>query len=214
MFSVRSRSLRWASFSLTALLISPSFAVSNDIGTLAGQGCIAVKAVGTGRHMGESVLVTVTNRTPSPLDVVIPAGWNFDSENEGTQNVMNVRTEAFVVPAGSSTTVSCRAFCSETEKQGPGQGAVFNLGAMASPKLVELAKFIDRGDFPDDAVLFSVWVVTGARPFSSIKSDDMAAIEPLRNEVAWLIGMSKNKPEPAQPVSQTRLPAVAIMPEG
>ena len=156
---------------------------------LAADGKLAVIGSNLGRHMGESVSLEVNDRSGQGVNSVRRAGWVLQSEDPSVQDLMLVRAEPILIAPGGSATVTCRAFCVEANDAGPSEGAVYHLGHLASAKLVELAEFINAGKYGDDAVLFSVWTVTGARPISSIPNDDPAS-EPLRRKVSELTGQA------------------------
>ena len=155
---------------------------------LNAEGRIAVNGTGVGRHMGESVRVQVRDLSGAGLRTVIPAGWVLQAVDESLQDLMIVRAEPVRIEPGGTATILCRAFCIEADDRGPGEGSLFTAGHQANKELTALAEFVNSGNYPDDAVLFSVWTVTGARPIGSIRADDMAAIEPLRRMVSELTG--------------------------
>lgn len=157
---------------------------------LAAQGKVGLSGTGLGAHMGESVSVQVRDLSGQGLVTVLPAGWVLASEDASVQDLMLVRAEPLRIAPGGTATVTCRAFCVEANDAGPGTGARFTLGRMANAQLVSLAEFVNAGDYPNDAVLFAVWTVTGERPISSIRADDMRAVEPLRRKVSEITGQT------------------------
>lgn len=179
-----------ASVLLPAALHAAPGATTPAFAELLKNGTITLTGTGLGRHMGESVSVVVRDASGRGVRNAIPAGWVLQAGDAGVQDLMLVRIEPFDIAPGGSVTVSCRAFCVEANDAGPGEGAVFLAGRLAAPRLVELAEFINTGQYPDDAVLFAVWATTGDRPLSSVRSDDMQAIAPLRRKVAELTGQT------------------------
>lgn len=161
---------------------------ASNFGKLVAEGKIAIHAAGLGRHMGESIRVEVRDLSGDGLRSVIPAGWTFVSEDTTVQDLMNVRSQPFVLAPNGSATMDLRAFCCEANMAGPGDGARFPSGRQAGAQLTELAEFINANGFPDDAVLFAVWAVAGDRPIASIRADDMQAIDALRRKVSELTG--------------------------
>ncbi len=152
------------------------------------NGTLAVNGTGAGRHMGESIRVQVRDLSGAGATTVIPAGWVMQATDPGVQDLMLVRAEPLRIAPGGTATVLCRAFCVEADDRGPSEGALFSAGHQAEEKLTALAEFVEQGAYPDDAVLFAVWTVTGARPIGSIRADDMTAIGPLRRKVSELTG--------------------------
>lgn len=163
-------------------------ASASGFGDLVAEGKIVVNAAGLGRHMGESIRVEVRDLSGAGLRSVIPAGWIFVSEDTTLQDLMNVRTQPFVLAPNGSATMDLRAFCCEANMAAPATGAHFPEGRQANAQLTELAEFINAGSFPDDAVLFAVWAVTGERPIGSIRAEDMALVDALRRKVSEITG--------------------------
>lgn len=175
-----------------ASLGDPVFAhaPATPFASLCSSGALAVNGTGMGRHMGESVRLQVRDLSGKGATTVIPAGWILQAVDERVQDLMLVRAEPLQIARGGTVTVLCRAFCVEADDRGPGEGAMFTVGHQADEKLTALAEFVGSGNYPDDAVLFSVWTVTGARPIGSIRADDMSAIAPLRQRVSELTGQA------------------------
>ena len=170
------------------LPISATDGTPSNFAKLVAEGKLAVNAAGLGRHMGESIQVELRDLSGAGLRTVLPAGWIFVSADTTLQDLMLVRAEPVALPPNGSLTVSCRAFCCEANMAGPGAGSIFLPGHQANEQLTALAEFVNANNFPDDAVLFAVWTVTGDRPISSIRADDMNAVDALRRKVSEITG--------------------------
>ena len=162
---------------------------------------LSVQLTNPGKHMGESIVLEVTNDGYAPRTFSLPAGWVFDSVDEGTQNLLLVRAVELEVPAGATVSIACEAYCVEPNKSGPGRGAPYLIGYMGGESTTQLARFIDAHRFRDQAAILSaLWATLGERPVGSIKSDDPGETELLQAKVRDLLGV----PAPDQLLSEVQ----------
>lgn len=149
---------------------------------------LRLTAVGTGGYSGESVRVDVRNTSGKPLAASIPPGWVFNSVDEQVQDLMVVREEVFALAPGASRTIMCRAFCTQGNLRAPMAGERFFAGAMAAPRLVQLAQAVARAPYDDDLVQSAVWVLGNGYSIGGMGALDSTAADTLRHLVSRLSG--------------------------
>jgi len=149
---------------------------------------LSVQAKGTGQFSGTAIQAVVRNTSGGTIRTRIPAGWVFHSVDEGVQDLMVVRNEEFVLSAGASKTIQCRAFCIEGPLRGPEDGEQFRAGAMATPKLVSVAHAVAAGEYPDELVQSAVWAVSNGYSIAGMGALDSSANDTLRMVTSRLSG--------------------------
>lgn len=180
---------RIASLIVMALTVAQLNAAERmRIDSLLRLGHIDIKVTGTGGHSGECVAVEVISKLPSRLEIFIPPGWRFVSQDSSLQDLLVVEEEALALAPRGHARVTCRSFCCEASMGGPGEGARYHSGGMASSALVKLAEHIAAGRYPDSAIQQSVWAVSDGNPISAIDAGDSAATLELRQLVSALTG--------------------------
>lgn len=174
---------------MAALLFTqPLAAERSRLDSLLHLGRIDLQVIGTGGHAGECVEVEVINKLPSRVDLFIPAGWRFGSQDSTIQDLLVVKDEVLALAPHGRTRVTCRAFCCEASMGGPMAGTRFHSGGMASAALVKLAEQLAAGRYADAAIQQAVWAVSDEHPISAIDAGDAAATLALRQLVSGITG--------------------------
>jgi hypothetical protein len=182
--------MRTSLCTLPAALLSLHVAANSpaDLSSLIRNKQLSMSVTGAGGHTGESVRVKLNNLGGDPLNVRIPAGWRFVSQDSTLQDLLVVEEEVLALAPKAAGTVTCRAFCCEASMGGPGEGSVFNAGTMASEPLQKLARFIAAERYPDGAIQQAVWAVSDGNDLSGISSDTEESTRKLREFVSTVTG--------------------------
>ncbi len=149
---------------------------------------ITIQAKGKGGYSGETIEAMVRNTSGGTIRASIPAGWVFQSVNEGVQDLMVVRDEEFVLASGSSRSISCKAFCVQGQLSGPKNGEAFRAGGMGRKGLVGVARGVASGDYPDHVVQSALWVMSDGYSIAAMGPMDSSAVDTLRLLVSRLSG--------------------------
>lgn len=146
------------------------------------QGLIEVEVSGAGGHTGESLRLKVGNRHVRALELRIPAGQYFPSEDSTLQDLMVIQSEAVVLTKGESRTLKLRGMCTQADHGSPGEGSLFRVGAPAGGQLGQLAAYLDRQRITDMSAQYAIWAVTNGESLGNITNEE------LRRFTAELLG--------------------------
>ncbi len=151
-------------------------------------GEVDLQVTGTGGYSGGCVRVEVRNRRLLPLDVLIPAGWRFVSEDTSLQDLLVVEDALVALAPGAVGSTTCRAFCCEAARSSPGSGSRFDQGAPAGNALQEFARYIGTQRIPDEVVQQAVWVVSDGICIGSVNVGEVDATRALQERLATITG--------------------------
>jgi hypothetical protein len=149
---------------------------------------VSITATALGGHTGESIRVSVRNRTAAPLRTRIPIGWRFTSVDPGVQDLLVVQEELLAIGVGGTKTVTCRAFCCKASASVPPTGNAYRSGRQADAKLTQLARAIAAGSYADHTVQSAVWVLSDRRSIAGMGAAEDNASDTLRHVVSRLSG--------------------------
>ena len=149
---------------------------------------LGVSIKGLGGHSGYCVEMDIQNQTSDSLKVQLEAGRRFAAEDTSLQDLLVVKDEMIALSAGEKRKVKGYAFCCESTNGGPHAGSIYGIGRMTPTPWVKLAQFINKNNFPIDAVQNAVWVLSNGHPVASITAADLKLVQALRKKVAELSG--------------------------
>lgn len=152
------------------------------------EGTVSMRVEGTGGHSGEVLRTDLKNRTRATMEVLLPAGWVFQSMKEEVQDLLVVRAERVRLAPGATVPVTCRVFCTQGRLRSPEVGERYRPGGMGKPELVQLARKVAEGTYPDAVVQAGVWTVANGHSIAGMGAMDSSAIDTLRNVVSRLSG--------------------------
>ncbi|MBL7950913.1 MAG: hypothetical protein JNM62_04280 [Flavobacteriales bacterium] len=145
---------------------------------------IGITAESTGGHTGECLSLTLTNQSDRPLRTSIPAGWLMQNSDHEAQDLMIVDHQPVELPARSSKSVACKAYCVESSDSSPEEGIGLRSVGLARPTWVKLAEHLVKNPVSESNTQAAVWAVAN--------DHDIAGIDPeavtLRKFVADLTG--------------------------
>jgi hypothetical protein len=152
------------------------------------DGRITLTATGTGGHMGEAIRVQVRNVSGQTVRTRIPAGWVFQSVKEDVQDLMVVREEEVTLASNATTTIACRAFCTQGPLRGPSVGEPYRAGGPGRPEAIALAQAVAAARYDDHLVRSAIWVISNGYPIAGMGAMDSSAADTLRMVVSRLSG--------------------------
>lgn len=109
-----------------------------------------------------SIEVTLQLKVDAPIEVVIPAGMLFDSDDSKKQDMVT-RHETVVsleVGAEVEVTVAIPAACAEMELDTPGPADSFSQVGHRSPLLARLISTAEFSNAPSRVQQFAIWTIT------------------------------------------------------
>lgn len=148
------------------------------------SGAITIVGKCLGGHTAECLVVELNNNTDRPIRTTIPAGWLMQNTDPEAQDLMIVDHQPVELPARSSRTVTCKAYCVESSDDSPEKGVGLRSMGLAQPPWVKLAEYLVKHDVSEGHAQAAVWAVANDHDIAGI---DPAAVA-LRTFVAELTG--------------------------
>lgn len=152
------------------------------------QKLVVADAMATGGYSGESVQLTVTNKSTQPLKIVVPAGFCFYPKNEGEQTLITTEEQSLIVDSQKGKTSNLEAYCSEHDDSAPSSETAFKFGRTKNEKLKKLTAYTALHPNAKRSFQDAVWAVANGSSISNITvntPEDKA----LRVFVAELLGI-------------------------
>lgn len=146
-------------------------------------------------HYSSPVLVKLTNMTPVPIKITIPAGYRFNPSNENEQPMLVVKPELIVLQPNAKKELPLQAMCMAHDKSGPGASTTFKLSDPVPDKFLNLAKQIDVLKAYGFEGQQAVWCLTNDEPPQNIYGSDTAVARKLRRYICDVTG--KRMPPPS-----------------
>ena len=155
----------------------------------AQEGAIQVDIQNKGGHTGNCIQLKVVNQTSKAQHILLEPGRRLTSADSTIQDIFIVKKRKLKLAASGKETIQGYGFCCQSHKGGPYPEASYELGYMAPPKWVNLAKFLDTNSFPKGSVQDAVWALSNDHAIGSVHHEDLETIRPLREKVADLKGV-------------------------
>ncbi len=149
---------------------------------------VSAKITGTGytttnfsSHYGECMKFEVTNLSSTPIDVFIETGRFLIPENDSVQAMMITKEMFISLNSKASRIFIANAMCTQKPNLSPNSKRKFKIGEMATGKLLQLAKLIEKYNYQDPVAQSAVWVITNKTSFTNIYTSDSVKVKILRD---------------------------------
>jgi hypothetical protein len=137
---------------------STATTVTTDLLEAVEQGLVTVEASGDGLQW---IDVTITSRSESPLEVMIPIGTVFVSQAPTVQDMVVTREETILLSVGESVVSSLLVACMNMELDAPCESDTLEISQTSPPDdLVKLLALPDFSSEPFRIQQFAVWTIT------------------------------------------------------
>ncbi|WNJ17396.1 hypothetical protein [Pontibacter sp. G13] len=149
---------------------------------------VKVLARGTGGYNGEKLLLSLKNLTGLPIQIEVPAGQIFGSDDTTKQDLMIVEPEIIPIAARGVTKELVYTMCIQSHNSSPGTDERFHFASMAEGPLLDLAEMIAEQDFHNSTAQSAVWSVTNGDPVRFIFASDTGMVRQLAGPVSEATG--------------------------
>jgi hypothetical protein len=125
--------------------------------------------------VGSILAMKVTNPGDEDLEVVVPCGYIFDSQDSEIQRLMVIQPLQFGLPAGNTETVEPFVACIDADRSAPDFQSVFLPGEMATGNLLVLAECLCQKELNEISMVtaqFAVWEVTTNAGLMDLMSEE------------------------------------------
>ncbi|MFH2144250.1 MAG: hypothetical protein ABIJ97_17620 [Bacteroidota bacterium] len=127
---------------------------------------------GLGGHQGNCVEIEVRNISSYDTTFCFEPGRRLVSEDSTVQDILIVKENSFFLASGKNIVISGYGFCCQAHNSSPRKSEIFKIGDLADDNMVKLAEYLNKNDYPDDAMQGAVWVLSDNKPLDCINSTD------------------------------------------
>jgi hypothetical protein len=128
---------------------------------------ITIQARATGTFGSDALRLTVTN-LHKDMELSIPAGWIFDSQDTTMQNMIVVRGARLTLEKDGKKTARLQAYCINAGRRVPVQSQAYASRGPATGPLAELARYIHTERPDEEHIQSAVWAVSDRHNLSGI----------------------------------------------
>lgn len=139
-----------------------------ELGKLIASKKIKATISGTGGHKENCIQVEIKNNTQDSVFCEVEAGHRFEPVDTAQQDILIVKSKKIKIGPLATITSKLFGFCCQSHDASPKLGSKFNLGKLATGKLLELAQMINRNNFNSEGLQSAVWAVSNNHATSSI----------------------------------------------
>ncbi len=143
-----------------------------DIQEAVDKNLIELELKGLGSYSGDVLQVRIKNISKTKLEIAIPAGRRFLSDDESDQDLLLCKDALLAVNKGKMDSTALFVFCCQASNHGPAKGAGFSLGKIADEKLLALAKHVNESSYSKHIIQDAVWVVSDDKEMYTVHSGD------------------------------------------
>ncbi len=175
------------------LILLASFVVNDteDILTLQKNGDIELTISGNSEstHYLEPLIVNVQNNTKKIIEMKVPAGLHFVSNEENIQDIISTQAQFVRVAPNSNKNFTISGVCIQSTNSSPGSDNAFTLTANAEPKLFDLAQFLDKKNIKNSQAQQAAWAISDNRDIANIIGLESENEQALIDKTASLLGL-------------------------
>lgn len=128
-----------------------------DIDTAIGLELVSYQATGGGL---QSLQLTLTSASPTPLDLTIPAGTAFGATSRGVQSMVVTTTKVVSIGAGQTAQATLSVACASMRLVTPGPSNQFSFDGLHSDEMVALVNAPQFGRAGFRVQQFAIWTLT------------------------------------------------------
>jgi len=170
----------------------PSGSAALLLGEALAKGWIKLNVSGTGGHSGSCLEAKIINLSGKKLSLRIEPGIVFKPDDPGMQDILVVKEQVIEIDGKAGKKINLTGFCCISHNRSPAKGTNFKMSGKTDPKLIELAKYLNKGNYETDAMQNAVWSISDQQSVSEIYDENPEKVKPLRQEVCRLTGQTDN----------------------
>ncbi len=176
-----------------------------DLNEAIQQNLVSIKVVGEGGHSGKSLKISFLNMGKKDLEIRVPAGQIFHSEDSTLQDLIIIKEKQLAIEGKQKRLGKFFGLCTQAGNGSPRPGSLFNLGVMATGTLLKVAQYISEKNLQEDrGAQSAIWAITDGHRLENIANMELA------NYVAEILGKTppeyavihQNRSLPGQPAFQ------------
>lgn len=145
---------------------------------------IDLNILSKGGYQEECIELEIENLQDTTVYVKVECGRRFISLDSTIQDIFIVKEIFLEILSHAKAKINGYGFCCQATNASPYKSAIFDVGFMAPESWIKIAEIINENDFPASVIQNAVWVLSDNHSLSSVHSDDLTSIFPLRKALA------------------------------
>lgn len=147
------------------------------------KGYVQISAEGEGGHTGKCLKLKIKNLRKKKLNIQIPAGLIFNSNDPNQQDLMITEERMLAIEGNKRRVAKMYAACVQAPNGSPTLGSGFNMSLLATGLLLDVAQYLAKEKlYKNDAAQYAVWAISNDKRVENIDHGKLA------NYVADLLG--------------------------
>ena len=176
-------------FSLVNAESTPNY---RAIDSLVNEGYISASFVSLGGYQGDCVEASLQNKTGNWVYVWIEAGRRLIAGDSSCQDIFIVKDNKVKIGPMAKLKTKVFGFCCQSSDHSPKENMKFDIGYMAPPEWLRLARFINANNFDNNSMQAAVWCLSNNHSISSVYGQPDNLVKALRDT----LGAIKKIPVP------------------
>lgn len=144
-------------------------------------------ATSNGKHSGRSVDLVLVNKTSQVLQLTIPAGTQYEPEDEGEQTLIQLEPQLITLQPGGTFRGQVGAFCTEAGDRCPSSSGQFKISQNKNPKFDALTAYLKDKKVNKLSYQDAVWAISDGFSVSNMVAETQADKD-FRKQVAQISG--------------------------
>lgn len=140
-----------------------------------------------GKHSGNSVDIKIVNVSSTPIDLLIPAGTKYSTDNNDEQTLIQLEDQSIALAPKQVYNGKVAAFCMEASDRCPTATAAMKISKNTNPKFIELTSYIKGKTIDKSTYQDAVWAISDGHSVSNIAAEDEVTKE-FRKQIATITG--------------------------
>jgi hypothetical protein len=178
------------------LFLIAAFKVNNVPGeilleTAINNKTVTFEAFSNGKHSGNSVRINISNNTNSSIRIVVPAGTNYFTQDNGEQKLIQIEDRFIALKPNGDFSGLIAAFCSEASDRCPGKNSSMNIATNSDPKFNKLFAYLKGKKIDKTAYQDAVWAISDNHSVSNMVADSKGSKD-FRKYIAEITGQQNS----------------------
>ena len=174
-------------FTLFSAFSTNSTATKTSIFDAVKAKTISATFLSNGKHSGNSVDINITNLTSQTIELLVPAGSKYSTDNEDEQTLIQLEDKFIALQPKQTYTGKVAAFCTEASDRCPTIASAMTITKNTNPKFTELTEYIKGKTIDKSTFQAAVWAISDGYNVSNIAAEDQVSTD-FRQKVAEITG--------------------------
>lgn len=146
---------------------------------------------GGSTHYLKPLQAELRNLTNKSVNVQVPAGYRFKSDDEDVQDIVTTQEEMIALAPEETKKVSISGMCVQHYNSAPSQEDGFKLAGWAQPDVLRMASFLDENNIQNCQGQHAMWIVADKTMIQPMVYDNIDVNRELIDLTCDILGKPK-----------------------